>query len=197
MKKWFAVLLSVGFFIGCRKENITSVHYWLDNIGSRTDLPFLPDSSANYFSYSFYRATGDKTGLRLKAKFMYARYQSYNVYNLNTRSSISSLADIQLMPDAGNENPFITLSQNSNRNYTVYMLPDIPEAQSYPQQTPVPLIPSRMSTYCCAITWQKRMCMAVFHYLILKRLIWQPVKRSRHLNHFPSLLLILIILWMI
>ncbi len=134
MKKWFALLLSVGFFISCKKENITSVHYWLDNIGSRTDLPFLPDSSANYFSYSFYRSSGDKTGLRLKAKFMYARYQSYNVYNLKTRSSISSLADIQITPDTGNENPFITLSQNSNRNYTVYMLPDIPEAQSYPNK---------------------------------------------------------------
>ncbi len=131
MKKWTFLLLSVSFFISCKKENTPAIRYWLDNIGSRTDLPFLPDSSANYFSYSFNRVQGDKIGLRLKAKFMYARYQSYNVYNLKTRSSISSLSDVQITPDAGNQNPFITLAQNDNRNYTVYMLPDIPEAQSY------------------------------------------------------------------
>lgn len=131
MRKWYILLLSAGFFVSCKKESTPALRYWLDNIGSRTDIPFLPDSSANYFSYSFYRMKGDKTGLRLKAKFMYARYQSYNVYNLKTRSSISSLSDVQITPDAGNENPFITLTQSDNRNYTVYMLPDIPEAQSY------------------------------------------------------------------
>lgn len=106
----------------------------MDNIGSRTDLPFLPDSSANYFSYSFERNVGDKFGIRLKAKFMYARYQSFNVYNINTRSSLSSLADIQIIPDAGNNNPFITLTQNTNRQYTVHLLPDIPEAQDFPNK---------------------------------------------------------------
>jgi hypothetical protein len=134
MKKWLIIIFALFTLTGCKKEQQNKTVYWMDNIGSRTDLPFLPDSSANYFSYSFERSQGDKIGIRLKAKFMYARYQSYNVYNLNTRSSLSSLADIQISPDAGSTNPFVSLIQNDNRQYTIHMLPDIPEAQDYPNK---------------------------------------------------------------
>ncbi len=119
-------------FISCKKENeVTEVKYWYDNIGSRTDIPFLPDGSANYFTFSFIRNSGDKIGYRFKAKFMHARYQSYNVYDINTRSSLSSISDKEILPNIGSINPFVALTQPGNREYTVYVLPNIPEAQSY------------------------------------------------------------------
>jgi hypothetical protein len=117
----------------CSKDNVApdTIKYWYENIGSRTDIPFLPDAGANYFSYSFKRAPGQKIGIRLSSKFMYARYQSFNVYDTQTRSSLYSLADYEMVADAGSENPFITLNQSNNRNYTVYLLPDIPEAATF------------------------------------------------------------------
>jgi hypothetical protein len=131
MRKLLFLIVTLIFFLSCEKEKTSPVKYWYDNIGSRTDIPFLPDSAANYFSYAFKRKKGDKIGIRFKAEFMYARYQSYNVYDINTRSSIASIADVATQADAGNENPYLTLTQPTNRAYTVYLLPDIPEAQTY------------------------------------------------------------------
>jgi hypothetical protein len=131
MRKLLLFIITGIVLVSCKKEKAPSLQFWYDSIGSRTDIPFLPDSAANYFSCGFKRSKGDKTGFRFKAKFMYARYQSYNVYDINTRSSIASIADIQTKADDGNENPYLTLTQTGNRNYTVYLMPDIPEAQRY------------------------------------------------------------------
>lgn len=127
-------VLAILFCGACKKEELQSKKYWIENIGSRTDLPFLPDASVNYYGYSFLRKKGDKIGIRLKAKYGYARYMSYNIYNNNNKSSLASLVDTDIEPDAGNLNPFTALSQPDNRNYTINILPDIPEAQSFPNK---------------------------------------------------------------
>lgn len=73
----FIAFLGIIFiFSSCKKESSKDIKYWYDNIGSRTDLAFLPDSAANYFTYSFTRKKGDKTIIKLKGEFPYARYFS-------------------------------------------------------------------------------------------------------------------------
>lgn len=133
MRKYCLFLTLIVIILSCKKEeeSINEQQLWYDNIGSRTDLPFLPDAKANYFSFSFERKKGENIGFRFKASYMYARYQSYNVYDVNTRSSIASLADINIQPDDGSINPFISLTQPENRDYTVYLLPDIPASEKY------------------------------------------------------------------
>lgn len=131
MRRWWRYIIYTITIISCKKESTVTSKLWYDNIGIRTDIPFLPDAGANYFSYSFKRNTGDKVGLRFKSKFMYARYQSYNVYDINSRSSLVSLADIDTKADSGSYNPYITLTQSNYRNYTVNLLPDIPESQNF------------------------------------------------------------------
>jgi hypothetical protein len=121
----------MAFFIACDKDNIPPKPIWYENIGSRTDLPFLPDAQVNYYLYSFKRTPGDKLGLRLKAKFPYARYLSYNIYNNQDRTSQASLVDVQIDPLEGNENPFREGRQSDNRNYVIHVLPNIPEAAGY------------------------------------------------------------------
>lgn len=120
--------------VQCKKEEIRTQKYWFENIGSRTDLPFLPDASVNYYGYSFLRKQGDKIGIRLRGKFGYARYMSFNIYNNNNKTSSASLRDVEITADSGHQNPFTNLIQTDNRNYTVHILPNVPESQAYPNK---------------------------------------------------------------
>jgi len=133
MSKIILLMFLVLGLCYCSKEDLSpaTIQYWYDNIGARTDIPFLPDAGANYFSYSFQRQPGDKIGIRFTSKFMYARYQSFNVYDTQTRSSLNSLSDNAIIPSVGNVNPFVSLEQSNNRNYMVHLLPNFPEAEGY------------------------------------------------------------------
>lgn len=128
----FIVLLAFTLFSSCKKEETNPMNIWLENIGSRTDLPFLPEGNVNYYMYSFKRNTTDKIGLRITADFPFARYMSYNIYDNRDRSSITSIIDKEIVADIGSINPFRSSEIASNRKYTIYILPDIPEAASYP-----------------------------------------------------------------
>lgn len=131
MKKIVLFLLIIIAFAACKKDDIPPKTIWFENIGSRTDLPFLPDGNVNYYLFSFKRKPGDKIGIRMKGDFPYARYMSYNVYDNRDRSSQASVVDVDIIADEGNSNPFTTGTQSSNRGYTLYVLPDIPEAAGY------------------------------------------------------------------
>jgi hypothetical protein len=124
-------ILILLIITACQKENNNPHALWQENIGRRTDLPFLPDAQANYFGYSFNRKPLDKIGIRIKGQYPYARYMSYNVYDNSTRSSQASLVDTDIAANDGSVNPFTALYQPDTRNYTIYLLPDIPEAASY------------------------------------------------------------------
>ena len=117
----FLFILSVFAFYACKKDNVTQTNYWQENIGSNKTLPLLPDSNVNYFLYSFARKKGEPVGIRIKGKFGYARYMSYNIYDNNTLSSVASLVDAKIIPDDGNVNPYLITSDANavNRNYTV------------------------------------------------------------------------------
>lgn len=126
-----AMFLLLTTVVACDKDELPPKKIWYENIGSRTDLPFLPDAEVNYYMCSFKRNKGDKIGFRLTADFPFARYLSYNIYDNRDRTSQASIIDTDINPLPGNENPFITGSQSSNRKYVVHILPDIPEAVGY------------------------------------------------------------------
>ena len=128
---WMTTVLLLTTTVSCDKDELPPKKIWYENIGSRTDLPFLPDAEVNYFMFSFKRNKGNKIGFRLTADFPFARYMSYNIYDNRDRTSQASIVDTEITPLPGNENPFLTGSQSSNRKYTVHILPNIPEAAGY------------------------------------------------------------------
>jgi hypothetical protein len=126
------ILMSMIFLVlSCNKDDMPVKTIWYENIGSRTDLPFLPDGNVNYYLYSFKRNQGDKIGLRLTAEFPFARYMSYNIYDNRSRASLASLVDVDIEPVAGSTNPFVEGVQGSGRTYVMHVLPDVPEAEGY------------------------------------------------------------------
>jgi uncharacterized membrane protein len=116
------LIFSLAIFISCDKKDTSNldVNYWFENIGSRTDLLYLPDANVNYFMYSFNRNSGDKIGLRLRASYGNARYMSYNIYDNNTRSSIASLIDTSIIPYKGG-NPY---RNQESGEYFLDIIPD-------------------------------------------------------------------------
>jgi hypothetical protein len=126
-----AVFLTIFAFSQCKKDENSMIQYWFDNIGSRTDLAFLPDSAANYFTYSFTRKKGDPAIIKLKGEFPYARYFSYNIYDTEERTSLGSLVDTKIEPITGHFNPFRTFSQNTSRTYEIIIAPNNLNLESY------------------------------------------------------------------
>ncbi len=135
MKKVYIALLALVLF-ACKKEDTTPVAYWTENIGSNKALPLLPDSNVNYFLYSFTRQKGSTMGIRIKGQYGFARYMSYNIYDNNTLSSVGSIVDTKIIPDAGSDNPFLPgASPNvSNRNYTVTICPNTTDTAAFQNQ---------------------------------------------------------------
>lgn len=125
LTRYIFLLFLLVLLASCKKEeNERELVYWQENIGTRTDLPFLPDANVNYFGYSFKRKNGDKIGIRIRGQYAYARYMSYNLYNNNTKSSINSIGDVAIVADENNQNPFITHQQTTDRNYTISIVPE-------------------------------------------------------------------------
>jgi len=131
MNKGLILLALIFCLMSCDKDDVPEKTIWYENIGSRTDLPFLPDGNVNYYIYSFKRNKGDKIGLRLTADFPFARYMSFNIYDNRSRASLASMVDVDIEPEPGSSNPFVAGTQGSSRKYVVHVLPDIPEAAGY------------------------------------------------------------------
>ena len=132
MKKLlFGIILILCF--SCQKEKNNAVSYWTENIGSDKTLPLLPDSNVNYFLYSFTRIKGSTIGIRIKGQYGYARYMSFNVYDNTTLSSVASLVDMRILPDANNENPYLPTANTSltNRKYTVNICPNTVDSSAF------------------------------------------------------------------
>ena len=132
----FLLLVLAILFYGCQDDSFTpTIKYWYENIGSNKNLPLLPDSNVNYFLYSFKRNKGDQIGIRIKGQYGYARYMSFNIYDNNTISSVGSIVDVRIIPDAGSTNPYLPASDPdvTNRDYTVNIFPrESADSLAYP-----------------------------------------------------------------
>lgn len=94
--------------------------------GDNMELQFYPDHFAFYWEYTFDAAKNPDMGLKIEGEFPDARFLSYNVYDDDEQSSACdrpySIMDVDIIPDAGSFNPFVTESVGSKK-YTVYVLP--------------------------------------------------------------------------
>lgn len=92
--------------------------HWLVN--SDPDLVNIayPDTAAQYWNAIVPIPPGGE--LRIRGEFPHARYMSYNVYNA-TLSSFEGIADVELLPDEGSQNPFLPGADRtaSARRYTL------------------------------------------------------------------------------
>lgn len=79
-----------------------------------------PDESATYWVGGYQMLPG--TRLRIQGEFPHARYMSFNVYDQAQRP-IDAVADVDIAPDPGSRNPFLTGAKRSakERSYTAFV----------------------------------------------------------------------------
>lgn len=98
----------------------------------RPELNFAyPDTGASYWTSMITIPTGAK--LELTGKYAHARYASINSYDMDTGAPTDALADFQIVPDPGSENPFLpgaNRTGNNNRDFTITILNELPPADS-------------------------------------------------------------------
>lgn len=85
----------------------------------------FPDTAANYWAAEFAIPPGGE--VRIVGEYPHARYMSYNAYDYKW-AAFDSLADIEIRPDAGSRNPFLTGANRNvvDRSYTLRVIPDPP-----------------------------------------------------------------------
>lgn len=92
--------------------------------GDDPTLLYLPDTKATYWRYGWKREVGDTRGIVLRGDMPDARYFSYNVYDDNTKSTMGSLTDFQIVAENGAGNPFAGEAGSKRANYEIYVLPE-------------------------------------------------------------------------
>jgi len=86
-----------------------------------------PDTGAVYWSARITIPEGAM--MELVGKYAHARYESINSYDMTTGAPTDALNDVQIVPDAGSENPFLPgAKRNSvyNRDFTITVLNEFP-----------------------------------------------------------------------
>lgn len=123
----FFLIAIVVLFFGNRFLNSGSLEpdssVWNEHIGRDTTVGIWPDVYANYYSYTFVR-TDENVGIKIKGQFPDSRYMSYNVYNLEDKSTQGSIIDHELVTDSGNPNPTMTGGVIGAENYTIHVIPE-------------------------------------------------------------------------
>ena len=105
-------IISVIILIISIQNAIAQNKTWSDaNVGASKDVLYLPDGNAVYWRYGWQRETNDRDGFVITGQFPETRYFSYNVYDDVSKSSVGSIADVNVKPD------------NQN-NYTIYIVPE-------------------------------------------------------------------------
>ncbi len=99
--------------------------------GSTRRNQLYPEFHSTYWMYRIIDTQGGKFGLKFTGEFGHARFQSFTVYNDGDEqgnragTQIGSLADIDIFPDEGSQNPYLSGADrtNPNRSYTVVVVP--------------------------------------------------------------------------
>ncbi len=130
-------------------DPLTTPDYTRDCFWAATEemnlLNFLYlEQNANYWATAFVLPPGWR--LRIRGEFPHARFMSFNIYH-PTMHPIGALADIQIDPDAGSENPYRPVVDRnvSSRSYTIELVPEAsPETGAAPNTlyNGVPIAPN-------------------------------------------------------
>jgi hypothetical protein len=104
---------------------------WKSFPGSFRLTPAFPDQASRYDLLTFVPNSGDFDVMEIKGQFPHARYFGINLYDANEATDFASLADREIMPDAGSRNPFALDEQhdrksiaNEHRSYTIWLVPE-------------------------------------------------------------------------
>ena len=120
MKNIYLTLFLIILFYG----NVQSQTWEKPYVGSDSTVLYLPDANVVYWRYGWKRKVNDKNGVVIKGKFPNARYFSYNVYNDDTKMSLGSFTDFEIIPENVGTNPFKTPETNNSGSYTLYVVPE-------------------------------------------------------------------------
>lgn len=107
---------------------IDEVDHWGEVLrGDNMTLQFYPDHFAYYWEYTFDAAANPGLGLVITGEFPAARFLSYNAYDDDEQTSYCekrySVMDVDIVPDAGSDNPFVHPGTTRSKKYTLYVLP--------------------------------------------------------------------------
>ncbi len=81
------------------------------------------DSNAAYIEYSFHG--NPNVMFRITGKFPKARFVSFQAYKTRLQTSVETLVDRDIQPDAGSQNPYLdgVPLDATSRNYTIEVVP--------------------------------------------------------------------------
>jgi len=103
---------------------------WGFRSGADTVNVAYPDTSANYWAYTYTAVPG--TELVIRGTYPRARYFSFVVYQ-DDAAPIASIYDAEIQPDAGSGNPFVgPVAKDKPEKYTVTVLFTAPPSQPAP-----------------------------------------------------------------
>ncbi|OAZ05491.1 hypothetical protein [Flavobacterium succinicans] len=106
-KSLFSAIIAILIFT----NNFAQTTWEAPYVGSSKEILYLPDANAVYWRYGWERTENQTSGYIIKGEFPDARYFSYNIYDDNTKTSLGSLTDINIVADGNNE-------------YSIYIVPE-------------------------------------------------------------------------
>ena len=94
--------------------------------GDNQTLKAFPDTYAFYWEYTYDVVANSNIGLRLEGEYPNVRFFNFNAYDDDLQFSDyedNSMMDVEILPDEGNVNPFVTYTSAQRQKYTLYVVP--------------------------------------------------------------------------
>ena len=98
-----SLMLFTRCVVGCTSEEQIQNGWENEYLGTTEGLLFYPDTYANYWVYTFDPGKWKGIGLRISGKLPSSRYMSLNLYLHETRRSVGSVIDTDLILDDRSE----------------------------------------------------------------------------------------------
>ena len=92
----------------------------------------FPDTHVSYFRYTFQLPAERKIMFKVSGRYPRGRYMGFNIYNSVQMDSKTGIADFEIEPDSGSENPYRTGDADTAGSYTLWMNPHEPKIAQTP-----------------------------------------------------------------
>ena len=92
----------------------------------------FPDTHVSYFRYTFQLPADGKIMFKVSGNFPHGRYMGFNIYNSAQMDSKTGIADFEIEPDSGSQNPYQTGDDSTSNAYTLWMNPHEPKIAHTP-----------------------------------------------------------------
>lgn len=98
--------------------------FWMGPVSIDSFNTAYPDGGALYWPTVFKFPDDADAYLEIRGKFPQARYMSLHSYTTGAKP-YDSLTDIDVRPDTGNSNPYLTGRHEDEQNYTLKIMPGV------------------------------------------------------------------------